>query len=267
MFINNHEALAEDEVDECVEMDIEDDLESMVKCAVDGLWGLIGGEGGLLGNEKPSEKRIREALEHVKEYKVKNNDKAVSHVKEGKSPRYYGLLPNIELEKILNGVFANAVGGSWRSGAECWEKLKKEGRVTREPHVTIVHQKALPQEQDVWNLARPVVASTTPTIFNIKFGKVLWNERVMVLTVDHIEQVSGSDSTPEGRNFLDGLPDATRNRLHVTVGTAKGNILPVEGKKLVECWRMGGKEGRSGISEADIGDGVVVTGLLKGLFS
>ncbi|KAF7761350.1 hypothetical protein Agabi119p4_9342 [Agaricus bisporus var. burnettii] len=272
-FLENGQALIEHEVDECIEMNIEDDLETMVKCAVDGLWGLIGGEGGLMGKEKPSEERIKEALEHVKQYRVKDNSngKAISpgkqekqekQKKQEKPPRYYGLLPAIELEETVNGVFAKR---NRDSGVQFWENLKKAGRVTWAPHVTIVHHRALPQEQGVWNLSRLVVASTSPPVFNITFGKLLWNNRVMVLTVDRIEQISGSD-TLEGRNFLDGIPDATKNRLHLTVGTAESNIPAVEGKNLVQKWKSEGKKANE-IFEADIDNGLVVTGQLKGLFS
>jgi hypothetical protein len=54
----------------------------------------------------------------------------------------------------------------------------------------------------------------------------------------------------------------------VTVGTARGDIPPVEGKQLVESWRRGGGDAE-GICEADVGLGlgVVASGPLKGLFA
>lgn len=269
MFLKTFEALSDDEVDESIDIEIEDDIESMVKCAVDGLWKLIGGEGGLLGNAKPSEEKIREALEHAKEYKARKSNKTFTQPKQAppekikdRAPRYYGLLPDIELETIVNRVFTNVSNGSSNSGVGFWEMLKKAGRVVKQPHVTIVHQKELPQAQDVWDLSQSVAASTSLSGFKVKIGKLLWDEKVMVLTVENIEQAGAKG----GNGLMDMLPVATKNRLHITVGTADETIAAVEGMKLVQNWRNGQKE-KDGIFESEIGEEIIVAGQLEGLIS
>lgn len=274
MFINNHEDLAEQEVDACVDMEIEDDLEEMVKCAVDGLWKLIGGPDGMLGGEKPDVEKIREAVAKVGEYKAQRNNTATAikeakdtrkgKEKEDKPPRYYGLLPELDLDEVLGGVFTNvdAAEGKWKDGAEFWNKLKKGKRLSTRPHITIVHSKSLPDEQDVWDHSAKVHAALTSPLFECNLGKVLWDGRVMVLTVDKLELVSDSEEG-EGKRLLEVLPEATRRRLHVTVGTENAGIPAVEGKMLVERWRDGEKEDK-GVYEIDLGE-VVVTGRLKGL--
>ncbi|XP_006456066.1 hypothetical protein AGABI2DRAFT_210807 [Agaricus bisporus var. bisporus H97] len=271
MFLRTHEALSEVEVDECIDMEVEDDLETMVRCAVDGLWKLIGGKDGLLGNAKPSEEKIKEALVYVKEYKAKKNNEASQQKRvfaereQDKRPRYYGLLPVIELEETVNKVFANVSNANSNSGVQFWEKLKKAGRVVKQPHITIVHQKELPQAQSLWDLSQSVVASTPPSVFKIKFGNLLWDDNVMVLTIDNIERESGPDMNGEN-NLIDMIPDATKKRLHVTVGTANSEILAVEGMKLVQRWR-GGEREKEGVFECEIGKEMDVTGKLEGLIS
>jgi tRNA ligase len=107
-----------------------------------------------------------------------------------------------------------------------------------------------------------VVASTSPSSFKIEISKLLWDEKVMVLAVENVEQVGAK----EGNNLMDVLPDATRNRLHITIGTANGTIAAVEGMKLMQKWKGGQKE-KDGVFEREIGKETVVAGQLKGLIS
>ncbi|KAF9447346.1 hypothetical protein P691DRAFT_802577 [Macrolepiota fuliginosa MF-IS2] len=279
MFIKGHEELSEQEVDGCVDIEIEDDLEGMVKSAVDGLWKIFGGPGGMLGEEKPGEEKIREALEQVGDYKaVKGKDtRSILEGKEAKEqkkrkekpPRYYGILPEVDVDSVLDGVFSSGsddVDEKVKDGAAFWGELKKEKRATTRPHITIVHGKSLPQESDVWEAAAAVSAADAPPGFKCTLGHILWDGRVMVLTVDNLELELGEGDEAVGKKFLKVFPADTRERLHVTVGTENSGIPPVEGKALVERWRRGERE-NEGVFEIELGKGVIVGGRLKGLWS
>jgi hypothetical protein len=59
----------------------------------------------------------------------------------------------------------------------------------------------------------------------------------MAVTVDEVVPVSGDDEA--GKSFVDQLPQEVRTKLHITVGTANGDIRPFEAHALVNDWRNG----------------------------
>ena len=61
MFLNQVEGLEEDEVDEIVEMGVEDSLEELLEKVIEGCV-------QVLGMERPSQEKVEEALEAVREY-------------------------------------------------------------------------------------------------------------------------------------------------------------------------------------------------------
>ena len=66
MFLNQVEGLEEDEVDEIVEMGVEDSLEELLEKVIEGCV-------QVLGMERPSQEKVEEALEAVREYKPKKD--------------------------------------------------------------------------------------------------------------------------------------------------------------------------------------------------
>jgi len=65
----------------------------------------------------------------------------------------------------------------------------------------------------------------------------VWDDRVMAVVVDGVVPVDRDDEA--GKSFVDQLPEEVQKRLHITVGTAKAAIKPVEALSLVEGWRNG----------------------------
>ena len=160
MFINTTEELTESEVDAIVDMDMEEGLEEAVRRAVDGVVRVV-------GVERPVEEKIKEALDVVKGYKpaVKQPDESA---KKGKTSgaRYYGLLPELDLEKVLDELLEQADGGGAQARAkEAFELLKKGGRVTKRPHVTVVHSKSLPEEKNLWDECAKLNGLGEPPLF------------------------------------------------------------------------------------------------------
>ncbi|KAF8958845.1 RNA ligase-domain-containing protein [Flammula alnicola] len=234
MFINTTEELTPSEVDNIVEMDIEEGLEAAVRRAVKGCV-------EVLGLEQPSEEKIAEALEVVQGYApaVKKPDEPKDSKKKAeKTPRYFGLLPEVDLVALLDERLSqDDVDNDMR---DFWAMLKAEERVIKMPHVTIVHKNAMDTERALWDRCAALHAMPIPPVFKGKLGSVVFNRRVMAVTVeDFALETPGDAQAQQGQEFVSKLPHEIRERLHITVGT-RANIQPVEAKAMVETWRAEG---------------------------
>jgi tRNA ligase len=281
MFINKTEGLAPAEVDEVVDMSMADGLAESVERAVEGVV-------RVLGLPAPGAEKVREGVERARAYAVAgaaegSNDNGAKDKGKGKGkaqekkpaaqeekkkktkgPRYYGLLPEVALESLLAGPVAQEP-----TGAALYAHLVKEKRVAVRPHVTLVHSKGLEEAgaQDLW--ARCAALDTLDAkaadaaVFTCTLGSVVWNERVMALTVDDVRLETESTKGQAGAEFVSTLSEEVRKRLHITVGTRNASIAAVEGKALVESWRAGKT---AGIKSLSLG-GVTAKARVQGLFS
>jgi tRNA ligase len=249
MFITQMEPLQDDEVDVTVEMSVEDTLEQAVDKAVDGCV-------RILGVERPSGEDINEALQVAMGYAP--TSKKIGDAKEKQTtPRYFGFLPEIDLVDVLGPRLSTLDGNSF------WQQLVAKNRMTKRPHVTIVHKNSLPGDSDLWERCMGFHRMQLPPLFRLNLGHVIWNNRIMAVTVDSIEppNAAGADS---GQEFISKLPQHVRSCLHITVGTKDANVPAVEAKGLVQDWTqgVGGKDVRS----IDLKD-ISAMGRIKGLFS
>ncbi|KAJ7133354.1 RNA ligase [Mycena epipterygia] len=253
-FIFTSEPLAPAEVDDVVDMALEDGLEAAVQRAVDGCV-------RMLGLTPPTPEAVAAALERVRGYKpaVKKPD-APPGKKGAAVPRYFGLLPEVELPGLLEPVLVDV---------PLWDALKSAGRVALRPHVTLVHQKSIQGEESArdpetvafWERCMALHSmGTRPPVFRFKLGHVVWNERIMAVTVDEVELAEEGDGGQAGAEFVAKLPKEARARLHITVGTQSPNVPPVEAKALIEAWRQSAAAAKS----VPLGS-VVVVGRVKGL--
>ena len=231
MFINSTQELTPSEVDNVVEMELGESLEDSVKRAVKGCV-------AVMGLEMPSNEKIQEGLDIVKGYapKVKKPDDS----KNLKKPnvRYYGLLPEVDLEDLVDHALANED----ESNKAFWTQLRTDNRVTKRPHITFVHKGIMDTERDLWNRCAALheTSAATPPLFKGTLSNLLWDGRVMAITVEDFDvEAEGSSGNNEGRGFVSNLLDETRSRLHITVGTKSGDIKPVEARTMVEKWRRG----------------------------
>ncbi|KAL4068638.1 RNA ligase-domain-containing protein [Scleroderma yunnanense] len=256
-FIRDSEELAINEVDNIIDMEIEDTLEATVARAVDGCV-------DVLGLEKPSQESIDEAVRIAREYmpKTKNpNDKKVKKFE----PRYYGILPEIDLLDVI-GTRLDEAEEVPENGVEFWRALVANSRVTNRPHVTIVHQKNIPEQEELWERCSVIHLMSSPPLFSFNLGHLVWNDRVMAFIVEAFDLATPDDTADagqEGHDFVSKLHEDIRNILHITVGTADPNIPPVEAKALVDAWRKGE---RTGIGSLEI-EGLSAQGRIKGLTS
>ena len=258
MFLQGAEELLENEVDESVEMDVEESLEDALARAVDACV-------RVLDVPRPSVEQMGQALAAARGYSPTKKRAAVeaSKVKEKqkKPPRYYALLPEVEVERVLAKVFkADDVEDK---GKKFYLHLKQSGRLSERPHVTIVHEKGLPGDTELWERCKDLFAMSVAPVFSFKLGDLVWDDRVMAMTVSDLT-VSTDSSDPEakGAEFVSKLPEELKGKLHVTVGTMNKSILPVEARDLVARW----KKGEQSIGSCKLDD-LWVKGRIKGLYN
>ncbi|KAF7360654.1 tRNA ligase [Mycena venus] len=241
-FLTKAEPLAPSEVDEVAEMELVDGLDEAVGRAVDACV-------RVLGLPPPTPATVETALARARGYepKAKRPDPPPGKNAKVKEPRYFALLPEVALE---------------------W------GRVAKRPHVTLVHENALKasdrdadapaiaEAQEFWARCKGLDEMSTgrPPLFRFRLGHVVWNERIMAVTVDGVELAEEADAGQAGAAFVTQLPEEVRQRLHITVGTRDANVAAVEAKAMVETWRQAPTSAQS----IPLG-GTVTTGRVKGL--
>jgi tRNA ligase len=269
MFIEQTQGLSGNEVDDIIEMDVGEDMEENLARAVDGLV-------RILDLERPSEEKIKEALtiartyahqpDETKKRKGGNRDNKVDELSAkrtalDKRPRYFGILPELDLEAIVGGRVAGLQDSHLVK--KMWNTLKLQGRVTKRPHITLVHEKGLPDDQALWDRCTSLHQNATPPTFVFKLTDIVCNDRVMALSVEEIEvwREGEREDVEAGAEFAQKLPEETRRCLHITVGTAASHINPYEAKSLVQEWR----EGDNNVTSIQLGS--KCRGRIKGLMS
>ncbi|KAI0777806.1 RNA ligase-domain-containing protein [Trametes elegans] len=283
MFLNSAEELADSEADVVVPMDVEENLEDALARAVAACV-------KYLGLPQPDQERMGEALAKARAYeparkgskakqkeptqkgkakgKEDEEDKAVQaqgkKKKEPQPPRYYGILAEVDLQRVVGAALSTADAPP--AGKEFWTALTQEKRVASRPHVTVVHSKSLPADRELWDRCGAVAALAHAPLLRFRLGHVVGNARVMAVTVCDLtlDVDDPGEADPAAAAFVAGLPEEVRERLHVTVGTKNKSVPPVEAKDLVLDWKKHGT--RDDVWAVPLAD-VWVKGRLKGLAS
>ena len=267
-FLRNTEPLDDGEADETIEMDISEDLEQTLARAIDGVV-------RMLGLPRPDMERVGVALAKARAYKpTLTGTKQVKQAaaKTHPKPRYFALLPEVDLVDALDAQISrhHERGMPLR---DFWEALKApqgaHGRITRTPHVTIVHSKEQ-QQQDrapesvaLWERCAALHALAAPPIFRARLGHVVANERIMAATVEDLcVDDPEEDAGQEGAAFVSQLAHELRERLHITIGTKDSSVPAIEAGALVQSF----KKGEKGMESVPL-EGVYVKGRIKGLVS
>ena len=142
MFLKTMELLIETEADAIIEMDIGEDLKYALARAIDGIV-------RELGSPRPDAERVGKVLVKVRWYKTTHTaspNEPETKAKPKPAPRYFGFLTEIGLEEAVEDFIYCRKEGGRKSLFEFWDALKKDKRITRQPHVTIVHSKHLPDK-------------------------------------------------------------------------------------------------------------------------
>jgi tRNA ligase len=258
MFLKTTEPLDDNEADATIEMDIGEDLEHSLARAIDGIVREI-------GLPRPDAEHVGAALAKVRGYRPAHTTSPKKAETKAKSaPRYFGLLVEIDLVEALEAHISRQEegeeGGPLR---EFWDALKKNKRISRQPHVTIVHSKNLPDKVTLWERCSALYALSTPPLFRARLGHVVADERVMAVTIEELRvDDPEEDEGQEGSTLLSMLDPELRGGLHITVGTRDASVPPFEAVALVGSF----KKGEKGLDNVRLED-VYVKGRIKGLYS
>lgn len=254
MFIDKSEELSEAEVDDIIEMDVEEDLEANLRRAIDGLC-------RVLEIPRPEEEKIGEAVAIARNYAYRPTEKELAKEREAKGggkkkeehkqPRYFAILPEIDLKQIVEDALSSL--SKENPASKLYQIMKSKNRLASRPHITIVHSKSLPDEQQLWDNATALHLAPLPPAFRFKLDSLVCNNRVMALSITEI--IENTDAEDGGfENMTQGNKEndlaapflktllPIRFKLHITVGTADRDINPFEARQLVEEWRRAGAE-------------------------
>lgn len=260
MFLRDKEELLDNEVDESVEMDVEESLENALARAVDACV-------RILDVPRPTTEQMGQALAIARGYsptkkrqtKEPQKGEGGRRAKTKKPPRYYALLPEVDIERVLDK--RTKEDDVPEKGREFFLHLKGHKRVTDRPHVTIVHEKGLPGDSELWERCKHLFAMSTPPVFSFKLGNLVWDDRVMAITVSDLAvSTDHNDPDAKGAEFMANLLEEFKEKMHVTVGTRSKDVPPVEARDLVARW----KKGERGIGSCKL-DELWVKGRIKGL--
>ncbi|KAF8837968.1 hypothetical protein BDN67DRAFT_972227 [Paxillus ammoniavirescens] len=258
-FLRQAEELADNEVDATIEIDIEATLETAVARAVDGCV-------DILGLKRPSQEQIAEAVQVAKGYEPKLKKADKNKNKAPPAPRYFGVLPELDIEETI-GTWIEEVEDDALGGKMFWRKLVLDQRLAARPHITLVHSINLPEVGELWELCIALNRMARPTLFSFNLGRLVWNDRVMAITVEDFNLVGDpggdADLGQEGHELISNLPEEVRNTLHITVGTLNADVPPFEARALVEKWQKGE---RTGIGSLEL-EGLSAKGRIKGLMA
>jgi len=255
-------------VDDVIEMDVcTESLEESVKRAIDGLLPLLS------DLQRPNEGQIAEACDFALGHKVTVKKGGIPTKTRDKGPRYYGLLPEIDMPEIVGEAVLRSDAPA--EARKFWETLKEEKRYTPRPHVTIVHSKWLPAEQPLWDACVAVTrhpdfnkvndtSILVSPMFCFSMGSLLCDGDVMALTIENLrirENQQGDTGHDVATGLLNSMSKELKNKLHVTVGMRDDSVLPMLAGDMVTRWREGKQ---AGIKEIPLGD-QAGCGRVKGL--
>ena len=253
-------------------MDIHEDTESAVRRAASGIC-------KIMQLEMPSQEAIREAMKVSQGYVVPSGGKrpmtltgkAAGREKKKGTPRYFGVTPAEESGWPLTAMVKSTLAGlSDGSGHEqlrkLWKAMADSGRVTDQPHITLVHQASLksatePDVQSLWDACND---STEKTHLKFRLSHLIYNSRIMALVVDSNSILETNPQQPS--KIMKSISSVTCERLHITIGTASRDVKPVEAGELIMKWRkqrLNPEEG--GVIPLAVGE--FLSGKVEGLWS
>lgn len=135
-FFTTAEALAADEVDAVVELDVAGSLAENLQTVLRRLGELMP------GLPTPSAERVNEVLAKVEAYDPAVKKALMDAASRSDRTRYYALAPEVDLRVLARqAIDRSTAADEVKDRARAFlDKLEKDGRVTGRPHVTLVHE-------------------------------------------------------------------------------------------------------------------------------
>lgn len=232
-FIRSTEEPAFDEFDVIETMNLTENIEDSITRAVKACV-------RVLDLPFPSDEEMEQAFTAAREYRVVISDEEKERQAKlkaaKKKPRYYALRPNsFDLEGFVRSTLDSAKLAEGEPTRSFFGKLCKDKRIERKPHVTIVHERMLPESQPLWDACEVLAKEDPLEQFEVTFRSIVHNDRVMAISVD-LAETSGTEAISK---FFAELSDGPRKRLHITVGRREEEINAYEAAELIQKWRDG----------------------------
>lgn len=218
----------DEQFDDVIWLDIEASLEETLARVLDGLC-------PILHLPKPSTEQVAMALEAARSYSPAVR-KPLPQLAPGPDPNavyptsYIGVFAHLNTIPFVEQLLDEQPGSELTASARhVLTRIHTSDRVTREPHVTLVHQNDVKNGfHTLWDaLYKPATSEPAARpAFAVHVSALAWNDRVMALRVDNMH--------------TDSLPEEVQSRilhlrkLHITIGVASENAKAYEGGKLFE---------------------------------
>lgn len=188
----------------------------------------------------PTQVAVDAAVEKVGDYRISDKIREVADAKKSVSkkvlpPRYYGIAVEVDLKKHLTPYFTEGQNQLWEE-LHVVDVLKKVDRVESAPHITLVHEKEVEScavddmtassATNLWTLYSTLSTSEDSNSVEIVLGPLLaYDSRVMAVQVSSITSLA---TPPRSIELVAG------KKAHVTIGTLRHEIRPIEGKFIIE---------------------------------
>lgn len=167
------------------------------------------------------------------------------------------------VNSILAGMFDHASADE----ARMYRMLKQTRQIQNEFHVTLIHRASATQQAQLWQMYaegfRNLIwdkdlsdkSQLTPSLGpgRVKLERLVWDDRIMAFVV-HLLPVGEGPPWPAAAAIT-----------HITVGTARADIKPVESNSLLARWAAGDMSGGF-IHDKEVPGGIILEGNVKAVF-
>ncbi|KAL7423003.1 tRNA ligase [Cryptotrichosporon argae] len=237
-FLRNYESADLELFDATISVELLDDPRTALVSVIDGLV-------DVLKLKRPSEQEIDKALDAAKAYRA--TPRATEMTVPAKRVRYYGLAPELDLSALAALVAAQSMADAAAASArQLVERLGRDERFTKVPHVTLAHEANVAQEKALladaspgpeeraWDACKRVADGGGQFEFDVV--RAVWDDRLMALLLSPLR--AGAGTAPLA------LSDTTTEYLHVTVGTVGDEVRGFESRGVIRRAREAEREGK-----------------------
>ncbi|EXJ85045.1 hypothetical protein A1O3_05720 [Capronia epimyces CBS 606.96] len=245
---------------------------------------------GLLPDEMPGEQDMQAAIDYAlnAEVKTKHDLSFGKPAQAGKKQNQTKLPLSQAAEKVLtpeqliskleyfsvpvsvtniNSILSSLFKQASPEESRMYLTLKQAQRIQSEFHVTLIHRASAQQHPDLWQLYieeyRKAIAivdlkdknKLVPSLGSarIKLERLVWDDRIMAFVI-RIYPAAGGPLWPSANPVT-----------HITVGTARQDVKPVESNNLLARWEAGDQSGGI-IYDKEVPGGIILEGSVKPVF-
>ncbi|WFD34158.1 RNA ligase (ATP) [Malassezia cuniculi] len=215
---------ADAQFSECISFSLLNSLEDNLHAALDALV-------PMLGLERPAEEAVRGALESARQYAPTVRKATPQTSVRDPNAIYKTSYIGVSVAECIDELAGKLV--SSKHAKQVLEKIVAVHRVVPNPHVTLVHQFEMENEdaQRRWDIYFEA-AKERPRC-TMQITGVAWSDRVMSLEVKSLRCETLDIGALQGDGFLP----------HITVGVTSASTKHIEGREVFALLAQGGAEG------------------------